>query len=96
MTEKEMESQCKYPGCGLVYKSIHNVKVKRELNAICEVPFCWYHYYIAAGNHFYVNLLDGADYELKGPFDQISLMESFMAAKLMTEKIREEQFKKGG
>jgi len=85
-------SKCCYPGCKLDYKLAHPTVVSNEIDSLCEIPLCTYHYYIIAGNHFTCAMLDEEKmkFEFEGPFEQVELIEQVFGAKeimrIMAEK----------
>ncbi len=106
---EEIIEKCHYPDCKKDVKMTHQIKLTNDepeytdngslIEAVVGKPFCWYHYYVVAGNHFrttWDNKKESNDTTLHGPFEQVSLMEQVTAARKVTEKIREEEQKNKG
>lgn len=107
---KEIIEKCHYPQCKLDIKANHMITITNDgpdldpngkyiialMPPVVEKPFCWYHYHVVAGNHFTAIWDDEnkIDSTLQGPFEQVELINQVIAAKMIMEKINEEEQKK--
>lgn len=104
---EEKIAKCHYPNCKSDAKMIWRMEIGNEENtlnerALVDLPFCVYHFHIVCGGRFTCNMIvtegkDEPDFVLKGPFDEIQLIEQVIAAREVAKDIatgeKEQEFK---
>ena len=90
-TERDSKSNCYYPGCS--NKSTYTFKIAsdKDNSTSIELPFCKYHWFIVAGNHFKCHVTKehhskNFRYDLVGPTETITIVEQVMGAIQYVEK----------
>ncbi len=89
------ESLCRFPGCNHAYMVLHDLVLTDEKDAVVQLPFCWYHYYIVIGGRFTARKVGDWKFEVQGPFEEVELIEQVMAARELVTKIKADAPKPG-
>ena len=84
--KKEGKVRCSYPKCHKEATNTFKVSLTKKKKTSLELPFCEYHWFIVAGNHFKAEKIKYKDksknytFELVGPTETVEITEQVMGA----------------